>query len=188
MWLDVKEPQTETANPKQASGGATFATKLPSQCSGTRAESHGKFYQWGINVAWNTTGSSAAGATPSGSWSSSYPSNWNTHPCPDGYRLPTDTEFRNLINSSTVSRGGGWSSSDYGYIKFTSGSNSVEFPAVGYRDDSTSGTLREAGTDGYYWSAFALTYYGVSDLCFNSSGLYVGGGDKADGHSVRCVR
>ncbi|MDE7134254.1 MAG: hypothetical protein K2N86_03135, partial [Rikenellaceae bacterium] len=41
------------ANPRQASGGATFATKLPSECSGVRAESHGKFYQWGINVAWN---------------------------------------------------------------------------------------------------------------------------------------
>ncbi|MDE7355912.1 MAG: hypothetical protein K2N21_03965, partial [Rikenellaceae bacterium] len=96
---------------------------MPSQCNGTRAESHGKFYQWGINVAWNTTTSSASGATPSGSWNTStYPSNWNTHPCPEGYRLPTDTEFQALINSSTVSRGGGWSSSDYGYIKFTSGS------------------------------------------------------------------
>ncbi|MDE7355503.1 MAG: hypothetical protein K2N21_01845, partial [Rikenellaceae bacterium] len=64
-------------------------------------------------------------ATPSGSWNTStYPSNWNTQPCPEGYRLPTKDEFQNLINGSTVSRGGGWSSSDYGYIKFTSGSNS----------------------------------------------------------------
>ncbi|MDE7356119.1 MAG: hypothetical protein K2N21_05040, partial [Rikenellaceae bacterium] len=87
--------QTTTHRP-QASGGATFATKLPSECSGTRADSHGKFYQWGINVAWNTTGSSAAGATPSGSWNTStYPTNWNTHPCPDGYRLPTNTEYQN---------------------------------------------------------------------------------------------
>ncbi|MDE7356737.1 MAG: hypothetical protein K2N21_08260, partial [Rikenellaceae bacterium] len=82
-------------------------------------------------MAWNTTGS-LGGATPSGSWNTStYPADWNTHPCPDGYRLPTNAEFQNLINGSTVSRGGGWSSSDYGYIKFTSGSNSVEFPAVG---------------------------------------------------------
>ena len=158
------------ANPKQASGGATFATKLPSQCSGTRTESHGKFYQWGINVAWNTTGSSAAGATPSGSWNTStYPSNWNDHPCPDGYRLPTDTEFRTLINSSTVSRGGGWSSSDYGYIKFTSGSNSVEFPAVGWR--RSSGTLNSAGALGGYWSSVASSSYNAYSLYF-TSGVY----------------
>ncbi|MDE6182935.1 MAG: hypothetical protein K2F53_00735, partial [Rikenellaceae bacterium] len=68
-----------------------------------RAESHGKFYQWGINVAWNSMGSSASGAIPSGSWNTStYPSNWNTHPCPDGYRLPTKDEFQTLINSSTA--------------------------------------------------------------------------------------
>ncbi|MDE7355783.1 MAG: hypothetical protein K2N21_03310 [Rikenellaceae bacterium] len=164
---------------------------MPSQCSGVRAESHGKFYQWGINVAWNSTGSSAAGATPSGSWNTSYyPSNWNTHPCPDGYRLPTNTEFQNLINSSTVSRGGGWSSSDYGYIKFTSGSNSVEFPAVGGRYTDSSGTLTNAGTNGFYWSS--VTYASSTDtayyLWFYSSNLNVSSVNKRGGHSVRCVR
>ena len=143
---------------------------------------------WGINVAWNSTGS-LGGATPSGSWNTStYPSNWNTHPCPDGYRLPTNTEFQNLINSSTVSRGGGWSSSDYGYIKFTSGSNSVEFPAVGWRGDDSSGTLNNAGARGHYWSSVAngsiLAYY----LYFNSSSLGVDWLSKRLGHSVRCVR
>ena len=174
---------------KQASGGATFATKLPSQCSGTRSESHGKFYQWGINVAWNTTTSSASGATPSGSWNTStYPSNWNTHPCPDGYRLPTDTEFQTLINSSTVSRGGGWNSSDYGYIKFTSGSNSVEFPAVGLRDTGSSGTLYDAGTSGHYWSSVAYGSLYAYRLGFGSSNLDVSYNLKQLGQSVRCVR
>ncbi len=182
------------ANPRQAEGGATFATKLPSQCTDIRAESHGKFYQWGINVAWTTTDPKSS--TPSGaSWNTSpYPSNWNTHPCPTGYRLPTKDEFQNLINSCTVTRGGGWSSSDYGYIKFTSGSNSVKFPAVGYRVDYSSGTLRGAGTNGYYWSSVAYTS-GTSSLSayvlyFNSSSLNVdrNNTNKGYGYSVRCVR
>ncbi|MDE7133848.1 MAG: fibrobacter succinogenes major paralogous domain-containing protein [Rikenellaceae bacterium] len=174
---------------RREAGGATFATKLPSECSGTRAESHGKFYQWGINVAWNTTGTSASGATPSGSWNTStYPSNWNTHPCPEGYRLPTKDEFQALINSSTVSRGGGWSSSDYGYIKFTSGSNSVEFPAVGYRNDS-DGSLSGAGQYGYYWSSVAYGSYGAYDLYFSSGSVNPQGSwGKRLGLSVRCVR
>ncbi|MDE7355556.1 MAG: fibrobacter succinogenes major paralogous domain-containing protein [Rikenellaceae bacterium] len=132
----------------------------------------------------------SGGATPSGSWNtSSYPTNWNTHPCPDGYRLPTNTEFQNLINSSTVSRGGGWSSSDYGYIKFTSGSNSVEFPAVGYRSYS-DGTLSYAGALGRYWSSVTSTSNSNDAYClvFGSGNLNVTYNNKRLGFSVRCVR
>ena len=142
---------------------------------------------WGINVAWNSTGS-LGGATPGGSWNTStFPSNWNTHPCPDGYRLPTKDEFQTLINSSTVSRGGGWSSSDYGYIKFTSGSNSVEFPAVGYRS-SSDGSLGSAGTWGDYWSSVVYSSSSAYLMYFGSSDLSVLSTSKQSGRCVRCVR
>ncbi|MDE7356022.1 MAG: hypothetical protein K2N21_04545 [Rikenellaceae bacterium] len=178
---------------KQASGGATFATKLPSECTGVRAESHGKFYQYGINVAWNSTGS-LGGATPSGSWNTStYPSNWNTHPCPEGYRLPTNTEFQSLIDNCTVAYNGGWSSSDYGYITLTlktDSSKKLEFPAVGFRFNDSSGTLSYAGVSGYYWSS--VTYASNTNrayyLLFGSSNLNVDWTTKQDGFSVRCVR
>ncbi|MDE7356745.1 MAG: fibrobacter succinogenes major paralogous domain-containing protein [Rikenellaceae bacterium] len=142
-------------------------------------------------MAWNTTTSSASGATPSGSWNTStYPSNWNTHPCPDGYRLPTNTEFQNLINASTVSRGGGWNSSDYGYIRFTSASNSVEFPAVGGRDNNSFGSLLSSvGACGEYWSSVATGPGYAYSLYFTIGSLSVhGNSNKQYGHSVRCVR
>ncbi|MDE7355361.1 MAG: hypothetical protein K2N21_01120, partial [Rikenellaceae bacterium] len=56
MGNGIEWMRVNLANPRQAAGGATFATKLPSQCTGVRAESHGKFYQWGVNVAWSSTG------------------------------------------------------------------------------------------------------------------------------------
>ncbi|MDE7356788.1 MAG: hypothetical protein K2N21_08520, partial [Rikenellaceae bacterium] len=188
---DLKWTTHNLANPRQASGGATFATKLPSECSGTRAESHGKFYQWGINVAWNTTGSSASGATPSGSWNrSTYPADWNIHPCPDGYRLPTNTEYQNLIDNCTRTNGGGWSTSDYGYITLTlktDSSKKLEFPAVGSR--YTSGTLvSNVGAYGYYWSSVAYDSNSAYYLYFGSSSLGVNYGNKQGGFSVRCVR
>ncbi len=183
--------QVNLANPKQASGGATFATKLPSQCSGTRAESHGKFYQWGINVAWNTTGS-LDGATPSGSWNTStYPSNWSTQPCPEGYRLPTNTEFQNLIDNCTVAYNGGWNSSDYGYITLTlktDSSKKLEFPAVGYRHRS-DGSLNFAGQHGEYWSSVTYDSDSAYELYFNGSGVSPQNNNgKRYGFSVRCVR
>ncbi|MDE7356378.1 MAG: hypothetical protein K2N21_06400 [Rikenellaceae bacterium] len=144
-------------------------------------------------MAWNTTGSSAAGATPSGSWNTStYPTNWNTHPCHDGYRLPTNTEFQNLIDNCTRTNGGGWSSSDYGYITLTlktDSSKKLEFPAVGWRYDDSSGTLYNAGTLGHYWSSVADGSGNAYNLWFNSSDLSVSNGrSKRNGFSVRCVR
>ncbi|MDE7134535.1 MAG: hypothetical protein K2N86_04585, partial [Rikenellaceae bacterium] len=185
--------QVNLANPKQADGGATFATKLPSQLSGVRAESHGKFYQWGINVAWNTTGSSASGATPSGSWNTStYPADWNTQPCPDGYRLPTNAEFQNLIDNCTRTDGGGWSATDYGYITLTlktDTSKKLEFPAVGGRSGVSSGTLLSSvGADGNYWSSVAYSSYNAYHLYFGSGSLNVGSSGRQYGLSVRCVK
>ncbi|MDE7134991.1 MAG: fibrobacter succinogenes major paralogous domain-containing protein, partial [Rikenellaceae bacterium] len=164
------------ANPKQASGGATFATKLPSQLSGTRAESHGKFYQWGINVAWNSTGA-LDGGTPSGSWNTSTnPADWSTQPCPDGYRLPTNTEFQSLIDNCTRTNGGGWSATDYYYITLTlktDTSKKLEFPAVGYRNIS-DGSLVNAGMRGLYWSSVVHTSKtsNAYSLYFDSSNLF----------------
>ncbi|MDE6182860.1 MAG: hypothetical protein K2F53_00345, partial [Rikenellaceae bacterium] len=189
---DLEWMQVNLANPKQASGGATFATKLPSQLSGTRAESHGKFYQWGVNVAWNTTGSAASGATPSGSWNTSTnPADWSTQPCPDGYRLPTNTEFQNLIDNCTRTDGGEWSSSDYGYITFTlktDSSKKLEFPAVGSRNYS-SGTLVDTGTTGNYWTSAEYGSNGAYYLYFSSSKLFIINGSRSQyGYSVRCVK
>ncbi|MDE7134715.1 MAG: fibrobacter succinogenes major paralogous domain-containing protein, partial [Rikenellaceae bacterium] len=79
-----------------------------------------------------------------------------------------------------------WSSSDYGYIKFTSGSNSVEFPAVGYCNPD--GSLGFAGPWGNYWSSVAYSSGGAYYLRFSSSSLSVLGDSRQYGFSVRCVR
>ncbi|MDE6183730.1 MAG: fibrobacter succinogenes major paralogous domain-containing protein, partial [Rikenellaceae bacterium] len=75
-----------------------------------------------------------------------------------------------------------------GYIKFTSGSNSVEFPAVGRRDYDSSGTLDDAGTWGRYWSSVASGSGNAYELYFGSSDLHVPYNLKQYGQSVRCVR
>ncbi|MDE7355786.1 MAG: hypothetical protein K2N21_03325 [Rikenellaceae bacterium] len=109
----------------------------------------------------------------------------------NGYRLPTNTEFQSLIDNCTRTNGGGWSSSDYGYITLTlktDSSKKLVFPAVGFRN-SASGSLGSAGAYGGYWSSVAngsnLAYY----LYFNSGSVAPQGNySKRDGFSVRCVR
>lgn len=173
-------------------GGATFATKLPSECTDDpiKTKSHGRFYQWDVgNKSWETTGSSVSG------WNGTNPPTKNTSwletndPCPENYRLPTMNEFVALKNATTQTNGGGWNASDYGYKIFTSGSLRLEFPAVGYRYYVT-GALGNQGTNGHYWSS---TQYDVE----NGYNMTVGSSDvapsdyassKASSRIVRCVR
>ncbi|MDE7355768.1 MAG: hypothetical protein K2N21_03235 [Rikenellaceae bacterium] len=108
---------------------------------------------------------------------------------PDGYRLPTNAEYQNLISNSTRTDGGGWSSSDYGYITLTlktDSSKKLEFPAVGYR--RTDGSLTSAGVGGLYWSSVAYDSNRAYNLYFTSSNLTVNYSSKRNGFSVRCVR
>ncbi|MDE6182824.1 MAG: fibrobacter succinogenes major paralogous domain-containing protein [Rikenellaceae bacterium] len=64
-----------------------------------------------------------------------------------------------------------------------------EFPAVGWRDDDSSGTLNVAGVWGNYWSSVAYYSDSACNLYFSSGVLTVGNGDyKRRGLSVRCVR
>ncbi len=165
----------------------TLATNVPSALLGTRAESHGKYYQWNRKVAWSTTGGVSGWDTsnPSGtSWGS------GSDPCPSGFEVPTITQWQNLISACNATyMSGSWSSSNYGYLTLTDKTNSankLEFPAVGGRD--ASGTLGEAGTWGYYWSSTQLDSYNAYRMNFNSSSIGINGPYKTRGFSVRCVR
>ena len=64
----------------------------------------------------------------------------------------------------------------------------LEFPAVGYRDNNSTGTLNNAGTNGNYWSSTQYNTDNAYRLNFNSSSMDTSNGNKTNGRSVRCVR
>lgn len=178
------------ANPRQASGGATFATKLPSQCTGVREESHGKFYQWNVNVAWNSTGSVVDTSTPPDkTWQSSITATtWSTSPCPDGFVVPTKAQWDALISACTKEYKGGFSASDYGYIILTSGDVSLEFPAVGHRYYQNT-SLGLNGIYGICWASMQMqgnASYAYR-MTFNSNTMATDSNRKTFGFNVRCV-
>ncbi len=63
----------------------------------------------------------------------------------------------------------------------------MEFPAVGYRNNSDGG-LNNPGTNGNYWASEQNSSTNAYRMNFNSSNVNTNNNDKRNGYSVRCVR
>lgn len=167
----------------------TVVASLPSALTGTRAASHGKFYQWDKKVAWATTGD-VSGWNSTGSSSTSWQSANN--PCPNGFVVPTKAQYDALISACNATyMNGTWSDTNYGYLTLTNKTNSsnrLEFTAVGYRNAS-DGTLGNSGTFGDYWSSTQGDVLNSAyRLYFNNSSVVIRNSEyRATGRNIRCV-
>jgi len=171
---------------------------------------NGDYYQWGSKdpVAtvytdpgsispWNST------VTPSsdpyyGSGGSVYNESMltstaksSTDPCPDGYRVPNQSEWAGVMNTTLNARtnyptgetwsetSGGWYGAKFGDLLF--------LPAAGYRNAS-DGTLTDRGISGGYWTS--TLYMGTSAAFYVSISSTSGDVINAErnfGLSVRCI-
>jgi uncharacterized protein (TIGR02145 family) len=149
---------------------------------------HGDWYKFGVKDASLENTSANDSYSNNSDWmSKTYQfgnADWiaANDPCPAGWRLPTYDEFIGLRDNNSWPPASGWSEfnavrkvSDYLYL-----------PAAGYRLVS-NGSLRNRGSNGYYWSSSALStsaWYANFD-----SGGYRGlnSENRASGFSVRCV-
>ena len=111
-------------------------------------------------------------------WDDAATANWGT-----GWRMPTEGEFAELLNNTTVT----WVTQNgaTGRLFTATNGNSLFLPAAGCRDGSD---LYYAGSDGYYWSSSLGTGPTHAWLfVFGSSYYIVYGGYRVYGLSVRPV-
>ena len=178
-WADVN-----------VNGWRTFASE---------ADINTAFYQFNRTKAWPTDGSVT-------DWVTTYPDTGSWHvdssPCPDGWRLPTMTEFSELSNNSIPS-GGTWAAANSKGNSIAGkifGNRSAEctlpdnmvgcifFPAVGHRLN-TNGSIANRSANMYYWSSTQIDNNTSYEMNAISSASYPASiRDKAYGNTIRCVR
>jgi len=142
---------------------------------------YGALYTWAAAM----NGAASSTANPSGVQGA----------CPDGWHLPSDAEWTELVNFIAADGYSGTEGtalkSTTGWVSDGNGTDIYGFTALpgGYRTNS-SGSFYSAGSDGFWWSSSELS----STLAFNRSlhsnnaEVSRGSSNKSYGFSVRCIK
>jgi uncharacterized protein (TIGR02145 family) len=115
---------------------------------------------------------------------------------PEGWHVPTDSDYMQLINDAGGPmgeyRGGPKMKATSGWCDGSHGDNESGFTGLPGGNRGYDGSYVGIGDDGYWWSTTEKKKYTAMFLRLfcssNAAGRYEYGADKGDGFSVRCIK
>jgi uncharacterized protein (TIGR02145 family) len=121
----------------------------------------GHYYQWGrkdpivsTNISTIPVADRRSDNAANNAWDDDIKT--NNDPCPDGWRVPTSTHWRGMIDNNTITNVGAWTTNDYSSGKLIGAS--LFLPAAGrYRINDWK--LDQRGTICNYWSSTYSDYF-----------------------------
>lgn len=130
-------------------------------------------------TGWSTT------AAPNGSWANA--SKTENDPCPEGFRIPTASQWSSLINNTLNPRTvvGTWTLNSTNYSSGLKLGASFFLPVGGYRA-TTNGSLDNRGRNGYYWASTESSA-NARHLFFAQTIFSVETSARNFGFSLRCI-
>ena len=112
----------------------------------------------------------------------------DSDPCPDGWRVPTFSEWEAIGDKNTAVTKEWDATNKLLSIAGAESGQKLILPAAGSRNYS-SGASSNQGSSGYYWSSSVPSgSAGARRVSFNSATLSTSSGNRAFGLSVRCVQ
>ena len=109
-------------------------------------------------------------------------------PCPDGWRLPTLTEWKAIGADNTAVTKDWDDTNKLMSIPGAESGQKLVLPAAGYRNSSTGASYNQS-IFGYYWaSSVPSGSVNASYVGFNSATLSTSTSSRASGRSVRCTQ
>lgn len=190
--VEVTNPATGHTWMDRNLGASRVAT------SATDADAYGDQYQWGrfsdghqCRTSSSTTTLSNQDDPGHGDFilSTSSPYDWRSpqngslwqgisginNPCPNGFRLPDDSEINTEFNS--------WSP----YNSAGAYASPLKFTVAGFRYRDNNGILGDVGISGNYWGNYPFTNTSRY-LNIRANGVGFGMQHRAYGYSVRCIK
>ena len=188
IWMAENLNYAYTGVPYNYSGYTSDSTSWCYSDAAANCTKYGRLYTW--SAAMDSVGTWFANGKGCGYNKTCSPTYPVRGVCPEGWHLPTQTEWNTLFTAvGGQSTAGKMLKSTSGWASSGNGTDAYSFSALPAGYGFSTGDYDNEGNGAYFWSSTEHgSYYAGNMYLFYDDDAYLGSSYKHYGFSVRCVK